>query len=705
MNIYFEKISTLKDVARKETAEYLATLNRSSKIFNKFLGMPPVTREWFYAAQKYFTLSKNFTGWKHVNHLKNALIEILKCDIQMKQSPFNDPSVTRLKNKIQTSYLNYTINFIEEYIHAESNRLKFEKSLRMAIAVLSETNVALANNYRKMMFSSLTLNDKINALQELTEIPDEKFGLTEVMKIKGILVNYQNELKKNNQLYINIKNLINIKFTSLYNYFNHLISIEKKKKFPSLKVIVQLIDSFEKLFTPLQLYINSSDFKTIFTIKEVYGDFLNFLNNDYPVLQRTYNKILINPNSVDYSTVSRLLKSIKVFDEFKNINFIEWINLSPSLKQIEDKFNLFLTKKFDNESLKYYEYYNDIINAEPSELKIKELINFQIYLQDQLQIHHDKEQLRTNITSLLSNSKNDLYELIEDIFNDKISEAKNRDEFSSGFDFAISYFMKLKDIEMINFLQKNKKAYLKELPEEKVRIVFPNKKNKISEDFSQDLNLPQSDSNQKKKSLNTNPNNLDTEYSQLYILDNYTTHNYIIFSKPVITLGRDSQNDIIIKCNWVSGKHLLFNFNSFTINDLNSTNGTYVNNQKFSTYNISTDLTFSIAKTFIFKTVNYKNFVLIKFVELIDQTLLKDDLIKKVVKTLSNTDFIYLKNDNFCSINLLNGKINSQIEKNSLVIKYSHPNFMMIDALSKLPEKIFKQFEIFNSGRFSFEIR
>ncbi len=704
MNIYFEKISTLKNIARKETAEYLATLNRSTKIFNKFLGMPPVTREWLASAQKYYSLSKNFTGWKHVNHLKNALVEILKCEIQMKQSPFNDPSVTRLKNKIQTSYLNFTINFIEKYIHTESNRLKYEKSLRMAIAVLSETNIALSNNYRKMMFSSLTLNNKLIALQELTEIPDEKFSATEVMKIKGILQNYQAELRRNNQLYINIKNLINIKFNSLYNYYNDLILSEKKKKYPSLKIIVQYIDSFEKLYTPLQIYISRSDFKSIFVIKEVYGDFLNFLNNDYPVLQRAYNKIQINPDAVDYSTISQLLKSIQVFDEFKNINFIEWINLSPSLKQIEDKFNYFLTKKFDDESLKYYEYYNDIINEEPSELKINELMNFQTYLKDQLQINENKEQLCDNINILLVKTKDDLYELIEKFFNEKIRKATNRDDFSAGFDFAISYFMKLKDIEMINFLQNTKKSYLKNLPTEKVKIIFPYKKITNENLVAQEKNLPESEFSQKKKSLDEKII-ADEDFQKLYILDNYTTHNYIIFTKPVITLGRNPQNDIIIKCNWVSGKHLLFNFTDYTLNDLNSTNGTYINNYKITSYDISEDLSFSIAKTFVFNLKNYENFFLIKFAELIDKTLIKNELIKEIVKTLKHTDFIFLHNENSLNINTINGQIHPNADKNSLSVKYNHPNFILLDSFSRLPEKIFQPYEIYNSGRFSFEIR
>jgi pSer/pThr/pTyr-binding forkhead associated (FHA) protein len=496
--------------------------------------------------------------------------------------------------------------------------------------------------------------------------------------------------------------LINIKYNSLYNYYNAQILIEKKKKYPSLKFIVQHIESFEKLYLPLQKYINNSNFKTIFVIKEVYGNFLNFLNNDYPVLLRAYNRINLNPQSIEYSTISRLLKSIEIFDEFKNINFIEWINLSPSLKQIEDKFNFFLTKKFDDESLKYFEYYNEIINAEPSELKINELINFRDYLINQLQINENKEQLCSNINSILTNTKEDLYELIEDFFNKKIMLATNRDELSSGFDFAISYFMKLKDITMINFLQNLKKSYLKKTPKIKNKISFLRKK-KDNLNIPQQINLEKHKEVQKKKSLTEDSDN--NRYNQLFILDNYTTRNYIIFTKPLITLGRDSQNDIIIKCNWVSGKHLLFNFQNLTFTDLNSTNGTYINNRKINSYNISDDFTFSIAKTFIFELRSFKQFVLIKFIELTDQNLLKDNKIKEIIKTLLNTSFIFLNNNNSFSINTVNGKITSENTHDTILVKYNHPKFMLINSISKLPEKIFQPYEIYNSGRFSFEIR
>ena len=54
--------------------------------------------------------------------------------------------------------------------------------------------------------------------------------------------------------------------------------------------------------------------------------------------------------------------------------------------------------------------------------------------------------------------------------------------------------------------------------------------------------------------------------------------------KSAVSIGRDPENDIVIEDSTVSGKHaiLMYKGGAFTLRDLNSSNGTYVNDQKIS---------------------------------------------------------------------------------------------------------------------------
>jgi hypothetical protein len=80
---------------------------------------------------------------------------------------------------------------------------------------------------------------------------------------------------------------------------------------------------------------------------------------------------------------------------------------------------------------------------------------------------------------------------------------------------------------------------------------------------------------------------------------------YIFLSKPLFTIGRREENDLVIKCRWVSGKHCYFDLQKQLFID-SSRNGTFINRNPthiksekmpfISEFNVAGSFTFSFLK-------------------------------------------------------------------------------------------------------------
>ena len=66
--------------------------------------------------------------------------------------------------------------------------------------------------------------------------------------------------------------------------------------------------------------------------------------------------------------------------------------------------------------------------------------------------------------------------------------------------------------------------------------------------------------------------------------DAYLVFNQLVFplTKPIVHIGRESENDLVVKSPGISRMHAQVRFenNEFVLYDLNSSNGTFINQRK-----------------------------------------------------------------------------------------------------------------------------
>jgi len=87
-------------------------------------------------------------------------------------------------------------------------------------------------------------------------------------------------------------------------------------------------------------------------------------------------------------------------------------------------------------------------------------------------------------------------------------------------------------------------------------------------------------------------------------LENSKTKTVFALTEPTVSLGRSKTNSIVIKDPSVSRYHakILKKDNSYIIFDLNSTNGTFVNQQPIREARLSNNDTITVGQTtFVFK--------------------------------------------------------------------------------------------------------
>ncbi len=100
---------------------------------------------------------------------------------------------------------------------------------------------------------------------------------------------------------------------------------------------------------------------------------------------------------------------------------------------------------------------------------------------------------------------------------------------------------------------------------------------------------------------------------------------YHFLRQDVLTLGRLSDNDLILPSGWVSGQHCRIDLKHWRLEDLNSTNGTFANRKPDKVHRLSLDLVqeFNIAGVFTFTTLKKRKLFILRLTAVLDQEGLK----------------------------------------------------------------------------------
>ncbi len=187
----------------------------------------------------------------------------------------------------------------------------------------------------------------------------------------------------------------------------------------------------------------------------------------------------------------------------------------------------------------------------------------------------------------------------------------------------------------------------------------------------------------------------------LILLEKMTDTYYHFYIQKRVTLGRTSQNDIVIPCDWVSSKHCSFDIDKGKLSDLKSQNGTYINRNKdkIKTVAIHQILEFNIADSFTFSVIQSKNLFAFRLTAVLDEKECRKVSNFKEIQELRKHYFILVSGDDDILIRKMDGKIVDEVESshdyykiNTINLKYYYSEFsknieeqLILKKYNKLP--------------------
>lgn len=137
---------------------------------------------------------------------------------------------------------------------------------------------------------------------------------------------------------------------------------------------------------------------------------------------------------------------------------------------------------------------------------------------------------------------------------------------------------------------------------------------------------------------------------------------YHFICNNTINIGRNSCNDIIIPCPWISSNHCKLDIQKNLFVDLNSKNGTYINrnNHKINSTPLDSVFEFNLAGSFTFTVTQIKNAFIFRLTAILNQKECEKISNMKVLDELRKHYYILLSDDINIDINMIDGIIEKQ---------------------------------------------
>ena len=697
----FLTLLELKQKARKEVRNHIQNWEKSKKIINTLFGVSGINKKWLNSAKKQYRASLSRTGFDKSDLLIGALFEIYKVNFLIHNSKFNDHQISDLVKKYETKYLNFILNFVENNTNNLNDILSLYQPLQESIEVLKEKNSQLANFYFKRLQEAKLSLDFKNRIYQILNIDTKEFNQGLTQKISKLYTKNEDKLSHNPELFQEIYNRVNQKLNKIYRYYYDKFSTEYEKNHPSLNSIISILKEYSNIINPIKNLIKNDELRSFSDNINFYLNIYNFIENKYPVLRQTYQFYQYKNRKIDPQKIDRAIQELSAIKSKIAKNYIELQQLKPSLNDMISFFNSISKKFYENDLIEYYKIYNKIIEMSSSIKKANQLIKFYHEL-NRLKKSMPINNNQNKITTLISTVKNDVIQLLKNLLTKNIKKAQNTKDIKKSFDPILESFYNLKDLEQIEWVQNYKKKLLSDV--EKISKLIAEIEYKFEKDKINNLPKDLKDLNQtltpienyrgkeivKAPNLLNSYSNLHKEGSsslnRLIVIDKYSSNNYIVFTKNIITLGRNDENDIIIDNEWISGNHCYFDALDKEIKDLDSTNGTFVNNNKIQNFDLFKLKTFNIADQFDFSFAQKDNCCSVIQLKNVNNNKINES---KFVRSLESTKFIWLTDSSSFQINKNTGKIlpGNSANKDSITIEFQNNAFFISDLENNVNKK------------------
>lgn len=723
----FVLLSALRKKAYKKTIDQNDS-EMTSQWVNQLMGINTVKKRWLNTAVSAYEQSQKSKEFRRVQLLQESLVNIYICEYQMKNTGYHDLEIKSLKERAEQSYYNTCLEFIESVIHQEKSLVQNYAVLSQAVSLLEEYNSKLAIQYKSLLLRKQSLVQSMSKIQETLELNPDQIDEKHVTQIRSILKHHDQTLKHSPALREEILEDLRMKMDQLLLYYQGLIQKEEKKESPSFFVIHQAYEDFEKLYQPFKEWLLQKRYRDFLEQGEQLQEDYQFLNKEYPKLLEQYQYYSLPRKQMDKRKLLNIKKEAEQFKHFASLNFAEFQNLNPDIRQIIQRFDELLSEEFKDDLLNYYKIHNELVNADDLNEKIPELIRFIKHLK--LKISEDAQHyLKDKLQDLAEECLQSLDESIQKLLKAQLSGNNQVERLKENFDRMLNYLYELGDLKRIEELQNQKKLLIKALNELNQWMI------ELNHDFESYENLPDSPLKMKLKhsiheqcerihdilpllnqykilnikDISHQIYRIEQETSdkteedplqnqRLLVFDNYTMNNYIFLSKDQIRIGREDDNDIIIGSDWVSANHCTINVKKGILRDNSSTNGTYVglNQKRISEAVLKEISTINIAEAFEFELKilpgNLEHTVyLFRLHKITEMEIIQNYEMREVLQSLFNTTFIFFSGDGEVRFDAEHGKLLEEYYKDipeSMSIIYREGSFYTLDPKLSDKEKL-----------------
>ncbi|MCD4829235.1 MAG: FHA domain-containing protein [Candidatus Cloacimonetes bacterium] len=681
----FIRLSALRRQAQKDVAEHVARWDDKKRVLHAILGGAATNRQWLEEAQHKYAQALSRSGFSRAAMLTAALLDIYRCHYRMQHSRFEDESVHTLRQKYETTYLNAALNFIEDHIHDDVAVGKHYDLLNQAIGLLAEENSRLARAYQERIRQHQAVGDTRQRLQTLLKTPPEAATAALSLQIRALLHVHEATLKSDPATWDSLMAHLQSFIEQIYARQRERLDTEQGKPSPSLRVMAGILNDFAALYKPLRQYTYSRRYQAFLDERERWDEALAFLDKDFAELKKMYDWLSLPRDRVDERKIMALYERLAGFRHLAASPWKELSSLSPDIETIGARFEKVLEDRHRRDFIDIMRQYNALLNAPDGQARLRELGRFHSFLGARLDDNRGGAFTREQLTTLRQEVLQEIEAGWRKLLEQRLADAVDEQTLIAAFDCVIELALELESVERVTSLQRRKRILL-----EQVRAGEPVERAVRCQ-------------------MDDEPSSPEPEggHERLVILDNYSLRNYVLFTGPRITLGRDDDNDIILQSSFVSGKHAAIDFIRNRLTDLNTTNGTFADDKtRIEELPLGDVAWFDLAGSMVFSLRHFEGGIHFGLQKILDPELLDNPDKRSYNQSLLNTVFIWLTEGGRCRIHKVSGQVNASAgsDGEQIVITRRGDYFLFTDVSRNMHEQPLDEAQANLSDRFSFNL-
>ncbi|MCL1827761.1 MAG: hypothetical protein FWG20_06955, partial [Candidatus Cloacimonetes bacterium] len=586
MNKVFIKMSDLRSISSKRA--YSSSSN-SGKVVKQLIGISPLNKEWVDSAKqklKYALKTKEMT---RIKYLINCLDILYFCDWILKNHQIQDIEINQMLNKTETLYINAVINYIEANIHNPKEILSSFDLVSAAVEVLNEANQNMSQKYKLMLSRYSSLYSTFQKINEICHLSTAQFNKNITSQISSLIALQETAFKVYPQLKENILEIVSRKLDIIHaDLFDNVLK-ENAQDNPSIKILLSLFLNFTELYKPLETLCLQKRYTQVVAQYNELAFSNEIIEDYYQKWLKLYHYHSLPRNKIDEKSIISTIREMDKHNAVFTKDYLELKDLQPSFTQMKDFFISLLNKQGKDSIIHYYKIENDLLHLPDSEKKLEEIVRFIKHLIEKTNENGINSDLKAELNRIQKDFLEVLDKSIEARVISSIATNISHNSLKNLFDKILKLYYDINDLSKINYWQETKKQvlkcltdvpsmieklqkddiFMKETPESKAKDTLKEKLlNQIKEvnDLLPVMAVYQIGnvheyikiiSHIEKGFSLSSP--LHKPSDRMIVHDKYTAKKIIIFGKSKIHIGRNNPgNDIVLKCDWVSGIHCWF---------------------------------------------------------------------------------------------------------------------------------------------------